>query len=451
MYVAPSPPLQELLKEIQPELLAAGLTHTGSAAEGPLVRGRYIHWDKLRQLDPPPGLDHRQWWAQIKLSRVADMRYIPLLSTDGGEFSYCLPDLVLKHLHQIDKSLAGEVAMERVVTSERLAGRKFLVNSLREEAIRSSQLEGATTSFEDAQELLRSGREPRDRGEQMIANNFRALNYMRDELGSELTPDAILELHRILTDGTLDDPDAAGRLQRPGEKRVIVRDRDEERQPVHRPPLAEELPERMELMCRFANEGDESERFVPPVVRAILVHFWLAYDHPFVDGNGRTARILFSWMMRNRGYWLVEYLSISRLIRAAPAQYGRAFLESETDEGDTTYFILHQLELIERAIADLHGYLQRKVDEQREAERMLDQALDLNGRQLALLTHATKHPDHTYTFGGHAHSNRVTHETARSDLGRLAERGLLIRRRRGRAYIFEAPSDLAERLRKSSR
>jgi Fic family protein len=450
MYVAPPPPLPELLKEVQPELLAAGLTRTGSAANGPLVEGKYIHWDKLRHLNPPPGLDHRQWWAQLKLSRVADMRYIPLLSTDGREFSYCLPDLVLQHLHQIDKSLAGEVAMEHVVTSERLAGRRFLVNSLREEAIRSSQLEGATTSLEDAQELLRSGREPRDQGERMIANNFRALNYMRDQLGPELTLDAILELHRILVEGTLDDPSAAGRLQRPGEDRVVVRDRDEEHRPVHRPPPAEELPERMELLCRFANEGEGSGHFVPPVVRAILVHFWLAYDHPFVDGNGRTARILFSWMMRNRGYWLVEYLSISRLIRAAPAQYGHAFLEVETDEGDTTYFLLHQLRLIERATADLHRYLQRKVDEQREAERILDQAPNLNGRQLALLTHATKHPDHTYTFRGHARSNRVTHETARSDLGGLVERGLLIRRRRGRAYVFEAPSDLAERLREST-
>jgi Fic family protein len=438
------------MKEVEPGLLSAGLTRTGSAADGPLVKGEYIHWDKLRRLDPPPDLNHRQWWTQIKLSRVADMRYIPLLSTDGREFSYCLPDLVLQHLHQIDKNLAGEVAMERVVTSERLAGRRFLVNSLREEAIRSSQLEGATTSFEDAQDLLRSGREPRDRGERMIANNFRALEYMRDEMGTELTLDSILELQRILVDGTLEDPAMAGQLQRPGEKRVVVRDRDEERRPVHRPPPADELPERMELLCCFANEDDASERFVPPVVRAILVHFWLAYDHPFVDGNGRTARILFSWMMRNRGYWLAEYLSISRLIRAAPAQYGRTFLKTETDEGDTTYFLLHQLKLIDRATADLHSYLQRKVDEQRKTEQMLDQAPDLNGRQLALLTHATKHPNHTYTFGGHARSNRVTHETARSDLGGLAERGLLIRHRRGRAYVFEAPSDLAERLREST-
>lgn len=208
---------------------------------------------------------------------------------------------------------------------------------------------------------------------------------------------------------------------------------------------------RSEWTCsaRFANEGDGGERFIHPVVRAILLHFWLAYDHPFEDGNGRTARILFFWSMHRSGYWLAEYLPISRLIRAAPAQYGRAFLESESDEGDTTYFLLHQLRVIERAIQDLHDYLSRKVAEQHDVERMLDVVDGLNGRQVVLLTHAAKHPGHAYTFGGHARSHRVTHETARADLGGLAKGGLLTRHRRGREYFFEPAPDLPQRLRES--
>jgi Fic family protein len=274
---------------------------------------------------------------------------------------------------------------------------------------------------------------------------------MREDPQRDLTPEVVLELHRIVTEGTLDNPDAAGRLQRPDEERVAVFDRDEQERPVHQPPAAEQLPERMDLLCRFANGSDDGGQFVHPVVRAILLHFWLAYDHPFEDGNGRTARILFFWAMLKHGYWLVEYLPISRFIRKAPAQYERAFLETETDERDTTYFLIHQLKVIEQAIEDLHRYLQRKTAEQNEAKRMLRDTEGLNGRQLVLLTHAAKHPDHTYTFGGHARSNRVTHETARSDLGGLAEKGFLIRRQRGRAYVFEVPDDLPERLRESGK
>jgi Fic family protein len=338
--------------------------------------------------------------------------------------------------------------MDEVVTSERRAGQRFLVNSLMEEAIRSSQLEGATTSRRVAKEMLKSGREPKNRSERMIANNYRALQFMRDEMGETLTPESVLELHRIVTEGTLEDPAAAGRVQRPGEPRVAVYDRDDGR-PIHRPPPAEQLPERMRLLCEFANEADDSARFVHPVVRAILLHFWLAYDHPFEDGNGRTARILFFWEMRARGYWLAEYLPISRFIRDAPAKYARAFMETETDDGDTTYFLLHQFGVIEKAIDDLHHYLKRKISEVHDVEQLLDGAEELNGRQLALLTDAVRHPDSTYTFGSHAKNHRVTHETARGDLSALADRGLLLRRRRGRTYFFEPPSNLGEILRES--
>ena len=99
--------------------------------------------------------------------------------------------------------------MEEVVTSDHQARQRFLVNSLMEEAIRSSQLEGATTSRRVAKELLRTGRDPKDRGERMIFNNYRALQFMREEMGENLSPAVVLELHRILTDGTLDDPGAA--------------------------------------------------------------------------------------------------------------------------------------------------------------------------------------------------------------------------------------------------
>lgn len=338
--------------------------------------------------------------------------------------------------------------MDEVVMSEQQARQRFLVNSLIEEAIRSSQLEGATTSRRVAKEMLRSGRQPRDRSERMILNNYRALEFMRDEMGAELKPSTILELHRILTDGTLDESDAAGRLQLPGEERVAVYDRDDGA-PIHRPPPAEQLPRRLEMLCEFGNEGDDGTWFIHPVIRAILLHFWLAYDHPFVDGNGRTARILFFWSMRKAGYWLAEYLPISRIIRKAPSRYARAFVETETDGGDTTYFLIHQLKVIEGAIDDVYAYVERKTAEVRDVEQLLRGDGDLNGRQLALLTDAVRDPGASYSFSSHARSHRVTHETARSDLRRLVERGLLVRRRKGRKYIFEPAPDLPNRLKES--
>jgi Fic family protein len=410
---------------------------------------KYLHWDKLRHLEPNYGLTSEEWWWRIKvLEREPGIRSLHLNDASGSPFKYSLPDQLLRSLHHVDQHCAGEIAMDEVVTSDDHARQRYLVNSLMEEAIRSSQLEGATTSRRVAKELLRSGREPRDRSERMVVNNYRATQFMREEMGNELRPEAVLELHRILTEGTLDNPDAAGRLQRPGEDRVAVYDREDSRR-VHRPPPAEELPSRLQALCDFANEGDEGEAFVHPVIRAILLHFCLAYDRPFEDGNGRTARLLFFWSMRQSRYWLAEYLSISTILRKAPGRYGRAFLETETDEGDTTYFLIHQLNVIERAIEEMRGYLQRKTREVQEVEALLHGAEGFNRRQLELLTDAVRHPGASYSFSGHAASQRVTHETARADLSDLAERGLLTRKRIGRGYSFEPAPALPRRLRES--
>jgi Fic family protein len=430
------------------DLGSEGLVKAVAAPFDDRARAEYLHWDKLQYLDPPPGLTAKHWWFKVKLARKDEWRRLPLRDRNGIALGYTLPDRVLRSLHRIDHYSGGAAARRDGLTSDRDARQRFVTNSMMEEAIRSSQIEGAETSRAVAKDLLTSNRKPLDRGELMIANNYRALEFMREEMADTIRPESILELHRILTVGTLDDPDAAGRLQQPGEERVRVYDRGGD--VVYFPPPAEQLPRRIEQLCEFANAGDEEEPFVHPVLRAILLHFWLAYDHPFLDGNGRTARILFFWAMRARGYWFAEYLPISRLIRQAHGQYNRAFLETESDEGDTTYFLLHQLEVIERAMADFDVYVERKASEQRDVKRLLHDVDGINGRQLVLLTHALAHPGHVYTLGGHARSHRVTHETARADLGGLAGRGLLTRRRRGRTYEFEPAPDLPRRLKESA-
>jgi len=437
MYVAPAP---------QHYVLPFERFEYALEVVSELEQTEYLHWDKLRHLPPPPGLRHEEWWHAIKWLRRPE-RKLPLTDAEGQAFSCSIPDDVFRTLHYVDQHCAGEIAMDEVVTGDDHARTHYLVNSLMEEAIRSSQLEGAVTSRRVAKELLRSGRKPQDRSERMILNNYRALRFMREEIGETLTPDAVLELHRIVTDGTLGDPGAAGRLQRPEDDRILVIDSSDDRV-LHRPPPADQLPERLRALCDFANDEDDSEPFVHPVVRAVLLHFWLAYDHPFEDGNGRTARALFYWFMRARGYWLVEYLSISRILRDAPSQYAKAFLLTETDGGDTTYFLLHQLAVVRRAIEELHTYLERKTAEIREVEQLLKSSGTFNHRQLAVLSDALRDPGRASTYGSHATSHAVTHETARTDLSRLVREGLLEQRRvGGRQYEFLPVANLSERLR----
>jgi Fic family protein len=412
----------------------------------PLIRAveldeRYLHWDKLRHLEPPAGYSSLDWWTAIKIGRISTLKRIDLKNCRGNAFSFCSPDIVARRLHEIDMGAGGKIGIPNEVLNPDTRD-QYLVSSLMEEAITSSQLEGAATTRGVAKEMLRTGRKPRDTGERMIVNNYVTMRKITHLRSQPLSEQLVFDIHRSVTADTLEKQGAAGRY-RYGDEEITVASATGE--VLHRPPHADELPERMAAMCNFAN-AQTPGFFVHPVIRAIILHFWLAYDHPFVDGNGRTARALFYWSMLRQGYWLFEFISISHILRKAPAKYARAFLYAETDDNDLTYFIVHQADVIHRAIRALHEYIGKKTEEIKQSERMLRAWGNLNHRQIALLSHAMRHPFATYSIEGHQNSHVTAYDTARRDLLGLVEAGLLEKGKRGKEMIFGPPSDLKERI-----
>lgn len=423
----------------QPEQMARFFSQMREAK----TQRHYLHWDKLRRYAPPAGMSHREWWLVQKLSRMDRLKPIPLKDTAQEVFQFAVPELVMAELHQIDLGAGGLVSIPEPIMNPQTRNR-YLVSSLMEEAITSSQLEGAVTTRDVAKEMIRTGRKPRDNSEQMILNNYATMQRIRELKTSALSPELVFQIHRLVTENTLEDPTAAGRFRRVEEKRVVG---DDYGQVYHDPPPAEELEERMVAMCAFAN-AETPDYFVHPAVRAIILHFWLAYDHPFVDGNGRTARALFYWAMLHSGYWLFEFISISNILRKAPMKYGRSFLYTETDDNDLTYFIIAQTKVIRQAISELHAYIERKTAELKDAESHM-RALDLfNHRQVEIIRHSLKHPGHRYTFASHQKSHDIVYQTARTDLLDLSERGVLEKRKKGKQMVFAAPANLSAQLMK---
>jgi Fic family protein len=409
------------------------------------AEGRYHHWDIIRHLTPPADLTVEDWWFGIKMQRSAATKRVPLFDKRGQLFSYNLPDRVARHLHEIDLGAGGAIGLPEPITNSQTRN-QYLVRSLIQEAITSSQLEGAATTREVAKEMLRSGRPPRDKSERMILNNFLTMSQIQDWKNRPLEPDLIFEIHRQVTDKTLDDADAAGRFRRE-DKRVAVQ-HEITGEVYHNPPPASELPDRLRAICAFAN-GETPEHFIHPVVRAIILHFWLAYDHPFVDGNGRTARALFYWSMLRQGYWLFEFISISEILLRAPVKYALAFLYAETDGNDLTYFIIHQTKVIRRSIEALHRYIDAKSKELTETEALLRTGPDFNHRQHALIAHALRNPGARYTVEVHKTSHKIAYDTARRDLLDLSERGLLEMRKHGKAFVFAVPKSLYSKVREA--
>ena len=407
-------------------------------------KGRYLHWDEMRHRTPPDGLTLDEWWMGTAYSRFTLAKFLPLKSVDGDPFRFSNIDSIQEMVHRIDQQASGRIQTDDAITTVSSSDR-YVVSSLMEEATTSSLLEGAATTRRAAKEMLRTRRPPQTHGERMVFNNFNAMLAAEDLArdGSPLTPEDVLEVHRIVTDGTLDDESEAGRLQLPGEDRVFVVDSDDT--VLHRPPPAEELPERLEQLCAFAN-GENVEGFLHPVVRAILIHFWVGYDHPFADGNGRTARALFYWSMLRSGYWLAQYVSISAILREAPGQYKKSYLKAETDSNDATYFVFDQLGVIEQAIESLRDYLTRKTAEIGKLKNLLRNIPGLNNRQLTIISDALHDPLQTFTIGGQAQLHRVVYQSARTDLLALEEMGLFTKARVGNKFEFHATNDIEGRL-----
>jgi len=439
------PDFNELLKKVagtSPENLAKVLSYRVQSDP----KGNYYHWDKLRHLKLPPyNMSHEEWWLALKFSRRTLYKNIPHADKYGNYFVYAEPDVVRRLLHEVDIHGGGELKASEQVANPNTRD-TYLINSLIEEAITSSQLEGAATTRKVAKEMLRQKRKPTNKSEMMIVNHYTAMEFINDISNEELTPELIYELHKILTINTLGNPNAVGKL-RISDDIYVCDDRDATT--LHVPPKAEELAKRLHNICEFANAKDDSI-FLHPVIRAIILHFLLAYDHLFEDGNGRTARALFYWSMLKQGYWTMAFISISRILKAAPAKYARAYLYTETDDNDVTYFIVHQLEVINNAIKDLLKYLERKANELKTVEQLINKSSGLqkllNYRQIALLNRALKRPESIFYVESHRGAHNVTYDTARTDLLKLVEFGLLEKKKIGKAFVFNALKKLKQKL-----
>ncbi len=400
----------------------------------------YLYWDRFKYIVPEK-IDAEHAWKMLRTFRDLNMKRIPLQDQAGDFFKYWLPDCVLEYLHEIDQDAGGFVLTESpsIYASER---KRYLMKSIVEEAIASSQIEGAVTTRKVAKEMFDSGRKPKDRSEQMIYNNYLTISKIKTLIGQPLSVELLNNLQGSMTRDTLEDSKHSGRFRLQEDEPVRVY--DYEGHVLHDPPAPDKLEELISDLCKFSNEKEKE--FIHPVIKAIILHFWLAYAHPFNDGNGRTARAILYWYMLKSRYWLFEYMSISRVIVKTRNQYYRSFLYSEIDAGDMTYFIVYHLRAISAAIKELKRYIECKQTELSYVTQQWSSYPSLNYRQKDVLKKALQ--DKTLTFSLKSHMQRydVVHQTARTDLLELCEAGLLSKHKQGKTYYFVAVEDIENKL-----
>jgi Fic family protein len=419
--------IEEILKKNHPEIFK--LMNDKQVMEFVIKCNReYLHWDQLRYKATPNNISPEHIWVILKLLRGS--QYTPFMF-GPWTFNYALLDDFQKKLHILDMGTAGMLGSE--VESIGDGRERYIISSLMEEAIASSQLEGAVTTRQAAKKMLRLKKKPTNYSEQMIVNGYRTLQKILTAKQKTITPEFILELHKSITQDTLKDKKYEGMFRDNNE--IVVGDALELEKVYYVPPDYKQIPELIKEFCAFAN--DDNHEFIHPIIKGIILHFLMAYIHPFEDGNGRTARTLFYWYVLNRGYWLFEYIPISRILLRSRVKYGLSYLYTETDDNDLTYFIEYNLTSIEEAVEDMNRYIARKQKEQLEALKLIKSLKNINLRQAEILKDFIKDSEKGFVVNEIMTKYAVAYDTARNDLLHLVQLGYLEKMKIQKKFIFK--------------
>ena len=378
------------------------------------VNADYEYWDKVKYKKLPEGYTPQMLWTNVKASRLRNM----ILVWEKYGISLCVTSQMQRLCHEFDMKFGSFWEVEGDTQS---AEKKYyLSSSLMEEAIYSSKMEGASTTRIVAKDMLRKKKSPQNKSQQMIANNYNTIQYIVEHKDEPLTEETLLHIHRLMTEKTMDNSEDTGRFRT--NDKVVVADMVEG-DIIYTPPSFQEIPEFVESLCDFFN-NDNPRTFIHPIIRGIIVHFMLAFMHPFADGNGRTARALFYWYMLKEKYWLTEYMSISRVIAKSKPSYEKSFRYVENDGNDIGYFVAYNLRALDISFQQLTDYIQRKQREKKAATSFMI-AGNINYRQAMILQRLKEEPNTIMTVKDVQEQFSVSSMTARKDLSDLVQQGYL--------------------------
>lgn len=403
----------------------------------------YLYWDKVRYKEPSPdGVTKEFLWGIVKFLREQQAVKTVIKSGDGREFTWSKLTYFEEFEHKLDMNTGGELFVGGS-DLDKASKQKLITRGIVEEAIASSQLEGASTSRLAAKKMLREGRRPVNKSEQMIVNNHLSMKCIEEEYKDrKMDMGLFLELHGLITKDTVDDQDEIPRLRKKGES-ICVSDKTDG-VIYHEGPDMDFVNSELERLIAFANDDLGSDTFVHPIIKAIMIHFWVGYLHPFTDGNGRLARLLFYWYLLKNGYWAFAYLPISKIIKKSPQQYTMAYVYSEQDDNDLTYFIDYNFRKIKLALKDFVEYVDGQSKNNLQMKIRAEEKYNLNLRQVQLLQYLYGDPDGRTNLKAHTNLYSVSKKTAIADLKDLLNNNLLSSVKKGRFVYYYGTDKIKE-------
>jgi Fic family protein len=203
------------------------------------------------------------------------------------------------------------------------------------ESHHSTHIEGTALSFEQAKSILEGKKvEGVDRDDEKELLNYKsAMDFISKYLGKEdpIAEAIIRELHKIIVKGVRGsqaDPGNYKKIQN-----YIVNSRT--REVIYTPPGPLDVPHLMREFIEWINNAED----LSPVLVAGIVQFQFVHIHPFIDGNGRTARLLSTLILYKTGYDFKRLFTISEYYDKNRPNYYQSIQSVRNNHMDMTIWV----------------------------------------------------------------------------------------------------------------
>lgn len=293
--------------------------------------------------------------------------------------------------------------------------RRMSQRALLLEAHHTTHIEGTQLSVEQAEQVW-AGQEVKGANADDVREllNYRGAFHLVDDYlssGAPVSEGLIREIHKRLVEGV------RGGRGMPGEWRTIQNYVANSRtgEIIYTPPPPSEVPGLMHALVNWLR----TEEAIHPVLVAGIAQFQLVHIHPFVDGNGRTSRLLSTLVLYRAGYDFKRLFTISEYYDRDRSAFYSALQGVRNADMDLTGWL-------EFFIAGLATQLQEVRTKGEQAIRADVLAIEsgLNSRQARLVSELLEQGSLTL-----AEAERllpeVTRRTVQRDLKRLMELGLI--------------------------
>lgn len=274
---------------------------------------------------------------------------------------YTLTPKILTNLTQIER-LYGQLEGMRIP-------QKLELNLERDHLIKSTyisnSIEGNPLSLPEVTNLLLGDRVPTNRDEQEIKNYFNLLKSLDEYVSKPLTIDVITDLHGKLLKSV--DTKIAGSIRN---TRVVVGGYQTENGTSkllvkHEPPYHQK-PEIEQALIKLLN-WIELDAQTSPLLKIGIFHHHYVYIHPFVDGNGRTCRLLTALLFLKYQYQINKYFVLDDYYDLDRFAYSDML--SSADKGDLSQWLTYFTDGVKYSLQSALARVETAVQSGRVAER----------------------------------------------------------------------------------